>query len=308
MSWPWWRVGVGVACGACVGLLLLVVGWLGVVGVATGYFRVSGSGRPVVSAVVYAASGSSASLTVGGSSVSAPYAVNVTTTFGVTLPDDGDRSVIVSLASPDGSPSDSRRIVLNPVAAHAGIVGLDLTVSDVAWDARASLFDPVRSGFKAWNVPWSCSSEGQILPTAALVHAVKVFLPGPMTVTNLHNFVVTAGATLTSGQCWAGLYSAAGAQLGLSATQHTAWESTGLKTMALVTPVAVSGEFVWVTFVASGTTLPTFATCTEIAVGNAGLTAGAAHWVTADGTITTTMPTTLGTMTASALGFVVALS
>jgi hypothetical protein len=287
---------------------VLVVGWLGVVGVTTAYFRVSGRGRPVVTGVTYASSGSSASLTVSGSSVSAPYAVNVDTTFGTTLPDDGDRSVIVALASADGSPSESRRITLNPVSAQAGVVGLDLTVYDVSWDSRASLLDPVRSGFKAWNVPWCCSTEGQILATAALTYCAKVFLPGPMTVTNLHNYVVTAGATLTSGSCWGGLYSAAGAQLGLTATQHTAWASTGLTTMALTTPVAVSGEFVWVVVVATGTTLPTFATCTEIAVGNAGLTADDAHWATADGSITTTMPTTLGTMTASTLGFVVALS
>lgn len=105
------------------------------------------------------------------------------------------------------------------------------------------------------------------------------------------------------------MYGSDKAQLGLTASQHTAWATAGLKEMALTSPVDVDDEYVWVALSANtASTLPTFAALTANAAVNSGLTAGDALWATADTSITTTMPASLGTFTAAAVPYLVALS
>lgn len=131
------------------------------------------------------------------------------------------------------------------------------------------------------------------------------------TITNLHVCVTGAGATLTSGQCLAALYTRAGALLGVTATQHTAWQSTGIKTMALTAPVAVPAGDYYVGFWYNGTTAPNFSRS-----GLGGVTAQATFGqvsgnysaANADSGLTTTAPATLGTQAQSLLHWWVAVS
>lgn len=75
-------------------------------------------------------------------------------------------------------------------------------------------------------------------------------------VSNVHLVVTTAGETMSLSK--AGLYTRAGALLGASADQGTAWQSMGLKTAALASPVEVpaTGAY-YVALLANGGTLPT---------------------------------------------------
>lgn len=80
------------------------------------------------------------------------------------------------------------------------------------------------------------------------------------TITNVVMDVQTAGATLTSGQCFAALFNAAGTLLSATANQSTNWQSTGLKTMALSAAQAVTPGLYYAGFFWNGTTGPKFST------------------------------------------------
>lgn len=100
----------------------------------------------------------------------------------------------------------------------------------------------------------------------------KVWLPDPVTISSVLVQVQVAGATLTAGQSFVGVYDGpTGTLLGKSADQSAAWVSTGLKTIT-VTPTTSNrpsaytldtpggaGYFVHVAVTCVGTTLPQFA-------------------------------------------------
>lgn len=75
-------------------------------------------------------------------------------------------------------------------------------------------------------------------------------------VTNLSISVPIAGVTMSLSKV--GLYTTAGVRLALSADQGTAWESAGVKTIAMTSPytITTSGAY-YVAIVAKGGTLPT---------------------------------------------------
>jgi hypothetical protein len=78
----------------------------------------------------------------------------------------------------------------------------------------------------------------------ALVDGTAYFLSVGLragdTVTNISVVVGGAGSAVTLSKV--GLYSKAGARLGISADQGTAWQSTGLKTIALTSPYTVPAD------------------------------------------------------------------
>lgn len=162
----------------------------------------------------------------------------------------------------------------------------------------------------AWTYDPSVGMGGLIVPAAGVLHVVKLKLDTAALVSNIVMCVVSQGVTLTSGQNLAALYSSAGALLGQTATQHTAWQSTGLKTMALSAPVTVPAGYVYAGFFTNGSTLPNFArgNQTTAAGGNAGLSAPNLRSATCDTGLTTTLPSTLGTQTANAVTWWMALS
>lgn len=176
--------------------------------------------------------------------------------------------------------------------------------------ARAGNFGPGDHGYLAWSYDPGVGMAGLLVPTAGLLNLIKLKLDTAALVSNIVMTVVTAGNTLTSGQNFAVLYSSAGALIGQTATQHTAWQSTGLKTMALVTPVNVPAGYCYAGFWCVGSTLPNFSrgNQTTAAGGNAGLAAPNLRSSTADSSLTTTAPNPFGTQTASATEWWMALS
>lgn len=164
--------------------------------------------------------------------------------------------------------------------------------------------------YLTWTYDPAIGMSGIIVPAAGTLHVTRMKLDSAALVSNIVLACVTAGVTLTSGQNFASLYSGAGVLLGSTASQHTAWQSTGLKTMALTAPVVVPAGYCYAAFYCNGSTLPLFCRGNQTSApgGNAGLSAPNLRSATCDTGLTTAPPATLGTQTASAIAWWVALS
>lgn len=173
-----------------------------------------------------------------------------------------------------------------------------------------SRFEAYDHNFLCWTYDPAVGMAGLLVPAGGTLNLIKMKLDQAALVSNITMCVVTGGATLTSGQNFAVLYSSAGALIGQTATQHTAWQSTGLKTMALTAAVTVPAGYCYAGFWCVGSTLPNFSrgNQTTAAGGNAGLAAPNLRASTADASLTTTAPANYGTQTASANAWWMALS
>jgi hypothetical protein len=141
-------------------------------------------------------------------------------------------------------------------------------------------------------------------PTSGTVQLLRVILPQAQTVTNVLVEVAVAGATLTSAENFAGLYSAAGVLLSATADQSSNWLNTGLQTMPLTTvQTGLAAGIYYIGLVSNGVTTPAFARggglAGESTMINAGLTAATARFATGPAT-QSTLP---GTITMSSNGF-----
>ena len=165
---------------------------------------------------------------------------------------------------------------------------------------------PVDHNLISWAYDPIHATNTYTLATSGTVYVTQVKLNKAL-ITNIVLNVTTAGATLTSGQNFAGIYQN-GTLLGTTADQSTAWASTGVVTAALATPVYVSQGLIYVAVVSNGTTKPTFASASAAAGINAGLSAGSYRFASANTSVTTALPTTLGTQTALAASPWVAVS
>lgn len=143
---------------------------------------------------------------------------------------------------------------------------------------------------------------------AGVLQLVRLHLPVAATITNVCLWVSTGGSGLTSGQCFAGLYTTSGNLLSATADQSTAWTSTGLKSMALSSSQALTAGDYYVGFFANGTTLPSFLRGVGSSAGNLGLSAANARFATAATGNTTSMPPSAGTLTGASAAFWAGLS
>lgn len=156
-------------------------------------------------------------------------------------------------------------------------------------------FKATDHGLITWTSdPAACRSTDDST-TAGVVYLCKVKIVNRSTiVTNVLAGVTTAGATLTSGQCLAGLYDSTGTRLAITADQSTAWTTTGLKTMALTAPQTLAVGNYYVALLANGTTPPRFMTGAggSASTLNAGLATSAARFLTS-GTGQTALPASI---------------
>jgi hypothetical protein len=171
-------------------------------------------------------------------------------------------------------------------------------------------FTPGDHGLLAWNYDpvYHSGSAGSLLGTAGTIYVMKLHVPA-CSVTNVIMYCTTAGNTLTSGQNFAGLYQG-GALIGATADQTTAWGSGGLKTMALASgPFTIAAGDAYIAAFSNGSTVPQFARTSNLsALINAGITATASNFGSADTGRTSTFPATLGTISAAGNAFWAALS
>lgn len=145
------------------------------------------------------------------------------------------------------------------------------------------------------------ANTGAGTTTAGVLLLTRVLLERGGPITSVDYVLTGAGSGLTSGQNLIGVYSAAGAKLGESADQTTAFGSTGQKNAPLVTPTAGQdhGTYVYVAFLWNGSGSPQLRGLASAAsFVNVGLVAASSRFATA-GTSLTALPDTLPSLTAS---------
>jgi hypothetical protein len=174
-------------------------------------------------------------------------------------------------------------------------------------DGVPTTWYPVDHGLITWAFDPAHATNTYTLATAGTLYTVDLKVGTGTTISNIVYDVTTAGGTLTASQCFVGIYQG-GALLGTSASQHTAWGSTGVKTTALAAAAAVAEGIVTVAFFFNGTTGPTLASGSGVALNNAGIAATASRFATAATGNTTALPAALGTKAALVQSPWVALS
>ena len=168
---------------------------------------------------------------------------------------------------------------------------------------------PLDHGLKAWSSDPAVPTLSTIIPTAGLLHIVKLPLRSRQTISSAWTSVTTAGATLTN--VGFALYSSAGALLTSSVNVNgataTAFQSTGSKQVTFTAQTIGPGSF-YVAFWFTGTTLPTLMRNSVLAAMNFNLAAPNLRYATADAALTTAAPATLGAQTAASAAFWAAAS
>lgn len=177
--------------------------------------------------------------------------------------------------------------------------------------ATPSLWTPADQGLRAWSFDMSTLATGGVMPTTGTLTLARLHVPTTGAITNILMYVTTAGSGLTSGQCFAGLWTAAGVKVDVTADQSAAWASSGVKTMALAGgPYTPTIADYYIGFWAVGTTPPAFLRGLQSVVVNVGSAAPNFRFCTANASLTNaaSAPSTLGTQTAFGAAIWVALS
>jgi hypothetical protein len=193
------------------------------------------------------------------------------------------------------------------------------TINGVPFDGSANIstsnngWQAADHGFVAWNYDFANQNGSSQFQggAAGTLTVMGIKIPAATTISNVVLWVLGAGVSLTSGQCFAGLYQN-GTLIGSTADQSTAWQTVGLYTMPLVGgPYSVSAGTVYVGFYCRGTTSPALArTSTGLtsAVLNVGLTSNNYRCATANTGLTTALPSTLSAQTAAFTNYWAAVS
>jgi len=148
---------------------------------------------------------------------------------------------------------------------------------------------PAKAGIVSWTYDPVFGSAGTALPTGN-VHMQRFDLPASATVTNILIGISVAGATLTAGQNFAGLYNSSGTLLAQTADQTSAWGGTGLITMPLTAAQSLTAGTYYTALLTNGTTGPTVLRGLSLSalanVVNLGFTATNARWATSGSGLT----------------------
>lgn len=177
-----------------------------------------------------------------------------------------------------------------------------LGAADASWA-------PSDYGLIAWTVDPALCTQSAIPATAGVLQMAMIKIPYACTVTNVCLDAINAGATLTSGENFAALYSSSLVLLSATADQTTSWGTSGAKIMALTTPQAVQPGYYYVGFFFNGTTGPTFARgTTATSFVNFNLATAASRFATSTTGRTTSMPAPAGTLTAATFAWFAAVS
>ena len=171
------------------------------------------------------------------------------------------------------------------------------------------LFQPSDHSLISWAYEPAVSvSTSSPLTPAGTLFLVRLHMPVAQNVTNIELWLTTAGATLTSGQCFAALYQG-GSLLGTTADQSTNWASSGKQTMAISGgAVAVAAADVYVGLWYNGTTGPAPLRANSSGAVNYKLATASARWVTANTGLTTSAPGTLGAFSSLSTAYWAGLS
>jgi hypothetical protein len=220
--------------------------------------------------------------------------------------------------SSPGAPTTGSWVVGNLVLDSLGILWY-CTVSGTpgTWTTRMQPgIVAADHNFAAWSFEPDLIQGSLAQITAGLSYVARIKNPLSSAVSNIHMHLTAGGGSLTSGQCFASVHNDAGTQLGITGTLHSTgaggWGDGGFKTLPIVgAPITVTpGTWLKVRWWWNGSTGPVISR----AVNSSGVITGAGlanpnfRFSTADASLTTTGPGTIGTMTASPTAYWVALS
>lgn len=185
-----------------------------------------------------------------------PAAVSGVTQFRVRIDDE----LMICTARSGDTLTVSRGAEGTTGATHAtgAVVKQVVTADALERYANEYIWQPRHYGLLAWsNSPHPCANPAVTGTTSMWVS--KVFVPETITASNVVTYVTTAGSGVTS--AYMGVYDSSGALLGQTAQQSTAFNSTGTKSIALASPVTITGGpgvYVYVAFCCTAaTTAPT---------------------------------------------------
>lgn len=175
--------------------------------------------------------------------------------------------------------------------------------------ATPSLWTPGDHNLKAWTQDLASMGSVNSLGAAGVLQLARLHVATATNITNIILYCATAGVTLTAGQCFAALYTAAGARVDVTADQAANWQSTGIRTMPLAGgPAAVAAGDYYVGWWSNGTTQPAFLRGVATALANVGLASPNLRFATADTGLTTTAPANFGAQTSASNAWWAALS
>lgn len=161
-------------------------------------------------------------------------------------------------------------------------------------------FRPADLGYIAWSFDPGATIAGQSGLTSGTVHMFRLEIRQQLTISTISIGIQTAGASLTVGQNFAGIYDSTGALLRSTADQSTAWTSVGLIAMPLTTPLLVNPGSYHVALLTNGGTPPSLsrgAGATNVGpILNAGTSVANARWGN-DGVGQTTLPVSVNMAT-----------
>jgi hypothetical protein len=171
---------------------------------------------------------------------------------------------MVNNLSPQGSTinGNSQIAVTNPSPTQSS-----LYFGTLSGAYASNSWTPADQGFVSWTYDPDSGPTlgGSLLATSGLLYLNGVWIRNSAaTLGHIAYYVSIAGATLTAGQSFVGLYNSAGTQIGLSADQSTNWTSTGYLATAISPSSAGSLTLVptglyWVAFLSNWTgTAPGF--------------------------------------------------
>lgn len=181
------------------------------------------------------------------------------------------------------------------------VVDGDLTVSGTFTAPDTSVIygvAPTDVGFANWAYD-PIAATGSTIFTAGRVYLISLYIRRAVTITKIGFGLNTAGASLTAGQCWAGLYNSAGTKV-VDAAAETAMAAGTSYTQVTVASTALSAGRYLVALLANGTVPPTVLRGSSNAgsdTGNLGLAAANMRFALGP-TGQTTLP---GTVTLSSL-------
>jgi len=124
---------------------------------------------------------------------------------------------------------------------------------------NVGLVNPTDVGVITWTMDPANAGGGSGVLVSGQIYLAAFWVRKTVTIANMAVAIQTAGTTLTTGQNFAGIYNAAGTQVGVTADQTATWGGgVGTYDMALTASFSASAGQYWAALLSNATTCPNF--------------------------------------------------
>lgn len=158
---------------------------------------------------------------------------------------------------------------------------------------RSSQWIPELYNFKSWAYD-IINAANSYTPTDGTAVVVRLKIDKAATITKAHMIASDSGTSLTN--AYAAIYQD-NVLLGQSQNNNIALQSVGGKTFTFSTPLLIKKGYIDVVFWVNGSAMPNFARASQLSGIVDFLTGTDRRYATANTSLTTTAPSTLGTKT-----------